>query len=650
MTTSLFDFLLETMPLAGARGALEANFNGGVKFENFANSDLRRVFRYLLPSEDYTAPIPPVGVDKFDDPQPTQGLWGWTHRAAEPAKITDVFCRVRDAEYAAYKVLDSLEWGLEDPVGNFKNVVRITNSSGLAIELPLSPRFVHWKWVAVAGYLPDDATDLWRLKALHDRSIVIAFVYDLDPTTGDPKPMRETARSDPDRAAELDKLEKVARELTPEGAKVGGGDEGGGGTLAQIDDMTWVGRIRQDKFMERGGAEGAVHGEVGEECKATAGAPRVLVTLCLTVARERADFEPGGVIGVARLYPHVMVWANIPLTKIESTIRYHRPESTTKYKESLPTSGHDCCKGYDAMDSSIDCLLVSDANQKGLNVIPGPILPFWSNMFSYYRTEAFTHFPQQRIRAVRIDRPNERHNDDGWIVRDIVGGPTSNTVAKAPRQGAFDNIHIAPKMKLIDVAKITFRGPNDAKLPDAPGLTFPVDRSTMRLDDISMAPFCAHDCFHTHWRWGSEATAKWTLGWDATGPYKVAGAPMVPLNHDVDIWLRGKNKLTYHVTVAPSSGEYIMPGERQVMMYHGSAYAVGIAGAAQIYLARGAFSALAPPPWFLDADDKLVTPLQSWALMYWSERFKAELVSAGMYEIKERTTIPDEGLKKAMDL
>jgi hypothetical protein len=663
MATSLFDFLMETMPLAGVRRALEAQTNGQVPFAETPVAQLRSMLRYLPPDQDYRAPTPTLRVpaESFDQEQPAQGLWSWAHRASEPAKVTDLTCRVRDAQFAEYKVLESIEWGLEDPVGTFKNAVRVTNSAGVAIELPLTQRFVHWKWVAVAGYLPDDATPLWRLKALHDRSLVVAFVYDLDPSTSQPVPMREAAQSDPNRAAELEKLEKVARELTAEAAaSAGPEDSSAPGTLAKVDDMTWVGRMQLDSFMEGHGAESAVGGEVGEQCTAKTGAPRILVVLSLTVCRERADFEPGGIVGMARLYPHVMVWANVPLSKIEGSVRFDRPARTTPMGPASE-KGHECCKGHDSMSPDINAILVTDVNKDESKITMGgllPPLPFWSNMFAYYRTEAPTYFKQQRLHMVRTDKPDLRDNDDGWIVRDIVGGGVSRTVGKAPRQGAFDNIHMAPKMKLVDVQKVAFKSPGDTE-----GI-FPVERYTMGLDDITMAPFCAHDCFHLHWRWGTEASKKWSLGWDATGPYKTPGAPMVPVNQDVYFWFRSKSSFTYHVVVSPKPGtSYIMPGDCQTLMYHGAAYAVAVSGAFQTWMAKQGVSTFASPPWFIreytdslsQQNTEIIEANDSWSMFYWWLRFKGEFVGARdgagpSYVIKERTTITDEGLEKAMNL
>jgi predicted 3-demethylubiquinone-9 3-methyltransferase (glyoxalase superfamily) len=90
-----------------------------------------------------------------------------------------------------------------------------------------------------------------------------------------------------------------------------------------------------------------------------------------------------------------------------------------------------------------------------------------------------------------------------------------------------------------------------------------------------MAPFCSHDCFHTHWRWAKGETAKWTLGWDETGPYTKSGAPMVPIYQDVFFKLEGAAGYTYKVkSTYPST--YVV-GTWDIYFHHGAAYAQSIA-------------------------------------------------------------------------
>ncbi|HZI05773.1 MAG TPA: hypothetical protein VEZ71_17210, partial [Archangium sp.] len=55
---------------------------------------------------------------------------------------------------------------------------------------------------------------------------------------------------------------------------------------------------------------------------------RVLVCMALGCARERNDFEPGGVLGAARLMPHLMLVTNLPVDSMEATVRLAREPVT----------------------------------------------------------------------------------------------------------------------------------------------------------------------------------------------------------------------------------------------------------------------------------------------------------------------------------
>jgi hypothetical protein len=150
------------------------------------------------------------------------------------------------------------------------------------------------------------------------------------------------------------------------------------------------------------------------------------------------------------------------------------------------------------------------------------------------------------------------------------------------------------------------------------------------LDDISMAPFCAHDCFHMHWRWGSGASSKWACGWDDSSPHQAAGAPLVPLNQEVYIWLRGAAKLSVHHVIGRSDGSVaaLEANEWQVVMYQGAAYAVETEGWFSWMKVQFAYDVLARPPHFFDASNspsmpKLITVYDSTALFYWYSRWHA---------------------------
>jgi hypothetical protein len=146
---------------------------------------------------------------------------------------------------------------------------------------------------------------------------------------------------------------------------------------------------------------------------------------------------------------------------------------------------------------------------------------------------------------------------------------------KWARQGEFDSIHLAPRM-LADL--LVFRGDLSAE--------------TSTLSEIMMAPFCEHDCLHTHWRWGAnwadsrmakllrnpQGIKGFAPGNDAkfsgTGvPYAEFGAPMVPLNQEVSISFESEHVFNYAGSVAKN----VVPGVWQPVYHHGSAYALSIA-------------------------------------------------------------------------
>lgn len=44
-------------------------------------------------------------------------------------------------------------------------------------------------------------------------------------------------------------------------------------------------------------------------------------------AKERNDFEPGGVLGAGRLMPHFMIVTNLPVESMEAAVTLTRPSS-----------------------------------------------------------------------------------------------------------------------------------------------------------------------------------------------------------------------------------------------------------------------------------------------------------------------------------
>ena len=268
---------------------------------------------------------------------------------------------------------------------------------------------------------------------------------------------------------------------------------------------------------------------------------RILVVMGLGCVKERNDFEPGGVLGAARLIPHFMLVANQPVESMEATVQLEREALTAHTR-----------MDNEEMSPKLSAALFTDRNG---NLTPNPT---WDNLFDYYWIDPLL---RTEMNVVRRDRPFARER--AGLVNEAFAKPASRgtanfayrprTVRKVPRQGEFDNIHLAPRMKL--PASVV------AKLPKS------------SPSEVTMAPFCIHDCLHLHWRWGEPGNGlkppKWVRGWSKIAPYREPGAPMVPHNQDITLTLMEDCKVAYTARVSsPEASRW------QVIMHHGAAYAI----------------------------------------------------------------------------
>jgi hypothetical protein len=117
--------------------------------------------------------------------------------------------------------------------------------------------------------------------------------------------------------------------------------------------------------------------------------------------------------------------------------------------------------------------------------------------------------------------------------------------------------------------------------------------------NIKMAPFCVHDCFHTHFRWGSFLKGVQSLprsdkgfveripnGGRSPSALDGDGRPLVPSNQTVKIGLTGRSSFRYIAKNTPDGGGgAVFPGTWTVFYHHGSGYAPGIASATKWQLA-----------------------------------------------------------------
>jgi hypothetical protein len=255
---------------------------------------------------------------------------------------------------------------------------------------------------------------------------------------------------------------------------------------------------------------------------------RVIVAVSFLGCTPRADFEPGGVLKAARMYPHTYVLSNAALDQVACRITVKRPVNRMVMGGVM-----------DDMTEKIGMVLIADRNVDELF-----LRPEWSFIFDYYDTYPATGRP---FKAVDNSRAKERTNSyDRRVLGLNLGNPeyVAKTVLKVPRQGEFDNVHIAPRY---------------------------ADAGSMSdLTGTVMAPVCQHDCLHTHWRWGLTLTAKQARGWSSDGPYTKPGATLIPLNQELSVTLT-EDRPGFHYDATAND---VAAGALQVFNHHGSAYGI----------------------------------------------------------------------------
>lgn len=464
------------------------------------------------------APSPRSFAEVGDDDDDRQeaayrnAIWRLAWDPASPGTFTDVTCRTRgmSMDYAMpAKVLDKVEF----------RGCQIEREDGGVHDLDLSREFMIGAWWQLGG-LVAGGERLWPLRSKLDVSVMVAFAYQLT----------EDGRIEP---LSMSEIEELGDELIP--------TEG------------W---LRGYKFSA---------GDPGQHYVCV-GPCRYIVAIELVLAKERPDFVPGEMVGFARVGPHGFVWANEALKRVELTTILERP-----------SHGMQCDP---SMQSKISGLLVTDTNEAHSVLSIGDLpFPYTDNLYDYYQVDGFEFLeakaaheadhPRQRAREASAADPIQgaRFIEDA-VERRSAGIASSHTgVRKCARQGQFDSVHLAARMKA------EFEG------PDGPVV----------LDDIVMINQCLHDCLHTHVRWSEfldssvPFSTKMLHGWGPSGPYTVPGAPQVPVNQAVFLSLPKRHALAYRAVASECSA-----GAMQVFFHHGSAYAIdqwpGPVAASQVVL------------------------------------------------------------------
>jgi hypothetical protein len=574
---------------------------------------------------------------RIEGPPPRRGgwdrLWGWVHGQGGPTKVSEVRCRVPDYGYHAYRVFDDVEFGRYSG-STLLPEVKLWTTAGQELTLQLDEGSVHSRWLLKDGHAGPDSHWLWPLEARLDAGVVVAFAYSLSQRGADlvAAPIHLSSSSEAESRAAIDELSSGSERAR------------------------WGDRVLQGDFMPIRSRTHRPSAEVGSRTHTEVRAPRLLVLVCFTTLRERADYDPGQVANFARVLPQIMIKATVPLAGMEAAIKMKRPaESTVQTEAGGEGSNHRTC--HNESEGTIGTLIVTDLD---IDRVGPDFGPHWSDIFAYYETDRSRL--QGAIHVVDSSKLDVRELDPYGrrvmsLVSSAVGGHET-TLIKRPRQGEFDNIHLAPLLRL-PATTYTTRTIGLPTLDDPLTVTRfvsgnPVtDRGAMKLDHIAMAPFCSHDCLHTHWRWGKFLSdgKRWVKGWSSSLPYAVLGAPMVQHHQDVNLHLPMANAMVYAAEVrrrAPTDFErrqaegdrrYMMGTrygapmesfEWQIVNHHGSGFVTSIHDTTKFGAARGAVSV--ERTIFFSNGSAPLDPTVSSAAHYWHMRYSFDVANNRVFE------------------
>lgn len=469
-------------------------------------------------------------------------IWRFSWDPAKPATFEQITIASRGM---------GMDYGMSPTV--FEQIefrgLQVTRPAGDKVDLFLDPDHMLGAWWTRVGEIGASASGLWQLETFIDSSIIVAFGYVLD--CDKPRPLLQ------------EEIDQLGESLIP---------------------ATDLGPPMLDFI-------------AGEHTSAWAcvGPVRYIAIVELVLCKERPDFVPGELIGFARIHPHLLFWANEDTKLVEASIVMVRPAKAMS---------HD-----DAMGTEHKALVVSDTNcSHDPTATMGLPLPTTDRLYDYYEIEPAVRF--KRRTPTQHDHPLQKTGEvtlaDARFKRDRViadaikrNSPLVSSdpdCAKEARQGQFDNVHIAPRMKLV------LRAP---------------DGTSTQIDDVPMLNMCLHDCTHMHVRWSSFLTDKILKGWKHGRPYAESGAPMVPENQTVFVSFPNQHTLRYRsVSKSDEAGHLV------IVCHHGLAYAIDEwptkKAKAMIALLLESIHRLArefeEPWWNGDANDK-------WAEFYWRIRY-----------------------------
>ncbi len=609
-------------------------YTGGYAIDGMPHRLLRDCITFYEPGAGLPGRRQAAVPDAEDEKDPDRLPEYWSLSTNSLTELGAIRCRNADVDYKDFTAMERVAFGIAPSKGS--DVVEpyvearlqrgeLESEVTAPLKLPLTARHHFQTWTVRRGRMVEGDHPSWRLKGYLDFAVVHVFVYDVD-DTDKVVPLEPT---DYEEMADRKLLLDLCRKFGP-GVPVG--------AIHDDENPISQGFYSDSLFRRRGDVATAA---VGDETGVRVVPTRVVVALTLTCFKQSGDFQPApsfvAVSGAARFWPVIQATATRPIVGLRGSVQIDRPDIS-----GWAVAGH--CE--ELHSEAMKAMVVVDSNSgaRTSQSWPGEMapLPHWSALFNYYVTQAWQEMPGEVLHVVRRGAPARKR--DGLITRlrpnneDVV---PNEALSKCARQGEFDNIHMAPGMSI----QATW-----AYHPDSKEYIDLADRKRFRLDDISMAPFCAHDCLHLHWRWTDIGAFGPHSGFSGNQANVAPGLPMVPASQDVFLWFRGLAKITYHAEHyepdATDAGRWVP------IFHHGGAYLTS-SDTLSIQAARATVGAGATVDFLSSRNSKdyIGGATRSWAVFYWLLRFYMKKDENGQWYAAERTTPNDAfGLRAARGL
>ena len=250
-------------------------------------------------------------------------------------------------------VCPSIRFGKENLSTKERGVFLVRTND--RVFLPLTKKYL-WKAFSLAGGknpgTAGDPNTWWPLPSVIESGFSQVFVYELLPgMAAVPNP---TPTDDPDFADNVTVFPEPGVDPTQPGQSSVGVNQKGTGTIGGKD-------YSQRHF--------------------------VCVVMSLICNTERADFEPGALVGMGRTIPHLQILSSKNVEKGEAVLELQRP-NRSGYYGTVDNSDGVRVMNHPDMDVNVGALLVTDTNAfRGTDNFNLVNLPYWDLIFDYIAAE-----------------------------------------------------------------------------------------------------------------------------------------------------------------------------------------------------------------------------------------------------------------------